>query len=135
MNTDYGEEYVLGENITELAKGNKPKESVVVSVRLPAEEFYRLEKLCENADKSMSQVVRDALAVYRGSTQAPSTLFGITLFDSEGTSVSVGPREYTAHSCYSMVTGLAGCNLMSSKQRQLQEPESMSTESSQQSPA
>ena len=135
MNTDYGEEYVLGDNITELARGKKSKESVVVSVRLTAEEFYRLEKLCENADKSMSQLVRDALAAYQGSGQAPSNAFGVTLFDSEGTSVSVGPREYTAHSCYSMVTGLAGCNLMSSRQRQMPEPGSRVTGSSQQSPA
>ena len=131
MSTDYGadhgEEYVLGDNITELVKGKKPKESVVVSVRLTADEFYRLEKLCENADKSMSQVVRDALAAYQGSdqelSQAPSSAFGIALFDSEGTAVSVGPREYTAHSCYSMVTGLAGCNLISSKHRRGPEAE------------
>ena len=64
MSRDYDEEYVLGPNITRLAVGKKPKDSVVVSVRLTPEEFYRLEQWCEDSGKSMSQLVRDAISLH-----------------------------------------------------------------------
>lgn len=118
MSISYDEEYILGDNITRLAVGKKPKESVVVSVRLTASEFYRLEKLCDETGKSMSQLVRDAVAVYPGADKSGANVFGMTLFDSEGTLVSVGPRETTSQSCYPTMAGLTGWNLVSSRYSQ-----------------
>ena len=115
MSMDFDEEYILGDNVTRLATGKKPKESIVVSVRLTASEFYRLEKLCEDTGRSMSQLVRDAVADYPGTAKLDSNVFGVTLFDSEGTIVSVGPRETTSQSCFPTMSGLTGWNLVSSR--------------------
>ena len=56
----------LGADITAEALG-KTRETVAVSMTLPAAEFARLAQLCEEETKTMSQVVRAALAAYPGS--------------------------------------------------------------------
>ena len=66
MSTNFDEEYVLGEDVTDWALGGRSKESVVVSIRITAQEFYRLDKLCDETEKSMSQLARDAIAIYCG---------------------------------------------------------------------
>ena len=127
MSMDFDEDYVLGENITDLARGKKPKESVVVSVRLTAQEFYRLDKLCNATDKSMSQLVRDALAAYHVPDARGSSVFGVTVLNSEGTAVSVGPRESTSHSCHPVMAGLTGWNLASGRSTQMPEADAVET--------
>ena len=55
----------LGQDITALALG-KARDSVVLSVQMPVAEFAHLEKLCETSGKSLSEIVRAAVAAYRG---------------------------------------------------------------------
>ena len=59
-----GDEYAnLGADITAEALG-KTRETVAISMTLPAAEFARLEQLCEEKKTSLSQVVRAALAAH-----------------------------------------------------------------------
>ena len=56
---------ILGQDITALALG-KDRDRVVLSVQMPVAEFAHLEKLCETSGKSLSEIVRAAVAAYRG---------------------------------------------------------------------
>lgn len=113
MSMNYGDEYTLGDEITEAALGKRGKETVVVSVRLTAGEFARIEKICSETGRSMSQTIRDALAAYQGTESWSPSLFRMTLLNSEGISVSIGPREITSPSCYGVMQGLTGSNQLS----------------------
>ena len=113
--TEYGDEYVLGEDVTDVALGKRRKETVVVSVRLTAEEFSRVERICDKTGRSMSQTIRDALTAYQGNGLGPASMFSMMMFNSEGVSVSVGPREITSPSCYGEMSGLTGCNQVSER--------------------
>lgn len=55
---------VLGQDITALALG-KSRDIVVLSVQMPVAEFAHLEKLCETSGKSLSEIIRAAVAAYR----------------------------------------------------------------------
>jgi hypothetical protein len=59
------DEFVLGEDVTEAARPRARKESAVLSVRLSAAEIAELEALADAANKSLSQIVREALHAYR----------------------------------------------------------------------
>ena len=113
MSTNYGDEYILGEEVTDVALGKRGKETVVVSVRLTASEFSRIEKLCNETGKSMSQTIRDALAAYQVIDNWSPATFSMTMLNSEGVSVSVGPRDTTSPSCYGIMMGLTGSNQLS----------------------
>ena len=65
MNThnDY-EDVVLGENVTKYAKAKAGKGTTVISVRLGTEEIARLEALGQTTGKTVSQVVREAIAAF-----------------------------------------------------------------------
>jgi hypothetical protein len=129
MSANYGEEYTLGEEITKEALGRKTRDTVVVSVRLTSKEFSRLEGMCEETGKSMSQIVRDAIATYHAGNTLPPSVFWMTMRHSDGSSVSVGPREYTSHSCYPVMIGLGGSNQLSSRLQQMPEAQPLSIES------
>ena len=115
MSAEYGNEYKLGEEITDVALGKRAKETVVVSVRLTSEEFSRLEKLCEQAGKSMSQLVREAISAYEGLSGQSSGVYSFAMFDSEGAYFSLGGREVTTPACYPITVGLTGFNQLSGR--------------------
>ena len=54
-------EFVLGEAVTNGMRGRTRKDTVVLSVRLPIEEFCRLEAAAKMEGKTVSQVARAAL--------------------------------------------------------------------------
>lgn len=124
MSAEYGDEYKLGEEITDVALGKKTKETVVVSVRLTAEEFSRLEKMCEDSGKSMSQLVREAISAYEGSTDIFSGIYNVTMFDSEGAYFSLGGREVTIREDYPVTVELTGLNQSSGRSGHVTEGES-----------
>ena len=64
MTSEVSETCVLGQDITALALGQS-RDSVVLSVQIPVAEFAHLEKLCETSGKSLSEIVRAAVAAYR----------------------------------------------------------------------
>lgn len=64
MTSEVSETCVLGQDITALALGQS-RGSVVLSIQMPVAEFAHLEKLCETSGKSLSEIVREALAAYR----------------------------------------------------------------------
>ena len=94
MSTE-GIEYTLGENVTRHALSKGGRDSVVVSVRLSAEDFSRLEKICADAGMSMSQVVRDAVAAYTGPEKQSHQSFKVNMQTSEGVALAFGPVEYS----------------------------------------
>ncbi|MCE2470242.1 MAG: ribbon-helix-helix protein, CopG family [Dehalococcoidia bacterium] len=55
-------DYVLGANVTEQAKAREGRATSVVSIRLADDEMSALAAAAEQEDKSLSQVVREALA-------------------------------------------------------------------------
>jgi hypothetical protein len=55
------EEFVLGEDITSLARAKGRKETVVFSVRLSREEFERLDAAAQMQGKTASQIAREAI--------------------------------------------------------------------------
>lgn len=58
-------EYVLGENITGLARASRSRSgSAVLSVRLSGEELTQIETIAQEEGKTLSQVVREALRKY-----------------------------------------------------------------------
>ncbi len=58
------EEVVLGQNVTEYARAKASKGTAVISVRLSTDDIARLETIGRASGKTVSQVVRDALAAY-----------------------------------------------------------------------
>lgn len=91
--SDERHEYMLGEEVTEIAKAKRQPGTVVVSIRLSVDEAARLEKIGLSERKSISQVIRNAIARYN--PYHYETYAVITLTDtSTGTAVSVGePRQ------------------------------------------
>lgn len=81
-------DYILGQDVTDIAKSNTPKDSAVVSVRLPVSEVARLERISNSTGKSMSQIVREAVAAYEviDSYTHPK----ITIADVQGYTLSTG---------------------------------------------
>lgn len=59
-----GENCILGRDITDRALG-KSRASVILSVQMPIAELAHLERLSAAAGKSLSEIVRDAVAAYR----------------------------------------------------------------------
>ncbi len=60
------QDYVLGKDITHLAKGEH-KGTVVLSVRLSRAEFANIERISRLSGKTVSQVAREAIARYQPS--------------------------------------------------------------------
>ena len=114
MATD-NEEYTLGEDVTQYALSKKSRDSVVVSVRLSAQDFNRLEKICIDTGKSMSQVVREAVAAYSGPEKPGSRDFKVSMKTSEGMEISFGPTEYSEAPSVSLTAGILGENQASGR--------------------
>ena len=64
MTSEVSETCALGQDITALALGQS-RDRVVLSVQMPMAEFAHLEKLCETSGKSLSEIVRAAVAAYQ----------------------------------------------------------------------
>ena len=105
MQTEHHEEYTLGQEVTEIALGKKAKETVVVSVRLPVDEFARLEKLSESLGKSMSQIIRDAVAAYQVPGHSTMMEFMMNMSDSQGNIFALGPVDYSRSSYHPVIEG------------------------------
>ena len=56
------DEYVLGRDVTHLFRSKQPSNSAVVSFRVSSDELRKLSLFAEREGKSISQVLRDAIA-------------------------------------------------------------------------
>ena len=106
------EGYELGRDVTRLAlAGGTRGNSAVLSVRLPASEIARLEKIGQESGKTLSQVVRDAVSVYRVQKPTAAIVLGngvaFSMGKLDGVSVNA-PREAVCHEMRSFATGSAG---------------------------
>ncbi len=81
MNDSY---YELGRDVTHLVASGNKKETSVISVRLTINEIKRLEKIGRESDKTVSQVIRDAIAAYR--IHRPETVVGLW----NGSTITIG---------------------------------------------
>ena len=113
MRADGVEEYTLGQDVTEIALGKQPKETTVVSVRLPVADFMRLEKISSGSGKSISQVVREAIKTYEEphpGLHQPSMMFGMSIQTTGGAGFVVGQVERTSSLCNPTLVGIPECN-------------------------
>ena len=115
MSVDFDEEYTLGREVTEIALGKKLRETVVVSVRLPLEDFARLEKISSESGKSMSQVIRETVAAYQEPKALPVPVFRMNILNSTGLRFAVGPVEHSLSSCNPVLEGIPGSNQVSGR--------------------
>ena len=81
------EKYELGRDVTHLARSNTKRETGVISVRLPMPDIARLEEVGRESGKTVSQVIRDAIAAYR--VKQPVFVLGLW----SGSRVVVGEPE------------------------------------------
>ena len=98
------EKYELGRNITRLAAAGEKKETSVVSVRLTVSEIAKLEGIAQENGKTVSQVIRDAVASYR--IRRPTMVVGMY----NGATVSIGePQSVSANArCEFVFSGTHG---------------------------
>ena len=66
--TTRDEDFELGRNITRMATTGTKRDTAVISVRLTEEDIGRLEAIGRESGKTVSQVVRDAIAAYQVNT-------------------------------------------------------------------
>ena len=81
------EEVELGKNVSNLFRSKTRRETSVISVRLTGDEIKRLESIGRYSDKTVSQVIRDAISAYR--VQGPETVVGLW----NGLTVAVGDTQ------------------------------------------
>lgn len=85
------EDYVLGREVTTRARSAEGRTTSIVSVRLSDEEMDALCAIAEREDKSLSQVVRDAIRRAR-STKRTETGWSGALSLMNGASFTFGDR-------------------------------------------
>ena len=69
MNDRY-EECELGADVTHLFKSKERRAGVTISVGLEAEDLAWLEGIGRESGKTVAQVIREAIAAYRGVAEA-----------------------------------------------------------------
>ena len=87
------EDYVLGRDVTKRARSVENRTTSIVSVRLSAEEMDALCAIAEREDKSLSQVVRDAVRDARSTEHARTGWTGTLSLESGG-SFTFGDRRF-----------------------------------------
>lgn len=92
--TNRNEDDELGRNITDVATTGNKRETSVISVRLTAAEITRLEGIGRESGKTVSQVVRDAIAGY----QVKKSTMVVSMWS--GSTITVGEIEEVSESQY-----------------------------------
>lgn len=83
-------EFVLGRNVTEQARG-KEKDTMVMSVRLAVNEFAKLSAVAEAEGKTVSQVAREGIrARIKGTLVSQATRMSFSIGTLDGGAVSLG---------------------------------------------
>ena len=75
--TEERDDCILGDEVTTIARSVKELGTTIVSVRIPNEELARLEEIAVLTDKTIAQVIRDAVEAYgpaNAATQPELTL-------------------------------------------------------------
>lgn len=80
---DYDDEYELGKDVTPLATEGKKKDTAVVSVRMTDSEIANLERIGRESGKTVSQVIREAVAAYRAHRP-------LMVIDANGVTIATG---------------------------------------------
>lgn len=84
------EEFVLGRNVTELARG-KAKDTIVMSVRLAIADFANLNAVAEAEGKTIAQVAREGIrARIRETPKTPVSRISFSIGTLDGGAVSFG---------------------------------------------
>lgn len=73
-------DYVLGDNVTEQAKAQENRSTVVVSFRVSESDFDRLSSLAVSQGKTISQIAREALQKGIASTARTTRMGGAISF-------------------------------------------------------
>ena len=89
------EDYILGQNVTDLAQGKEGRRTVVLSLRLLGEEFDALSDLAEIQGRTISQVAREAIRMWLRSREHESYQASVSF--ANGTSVSFGDTSNVTH--------------------------------------
>jgi predicted transcriptional regulator len=84
-------EYELGLDVTEKVRKRSSTETAVLSIRLSVAELARLDALARAKGRSISQIVRDAIAGYAGGEDQSY----VTISQKEATTTT-GNVNYTA---------------------------------------
>lgn len=77
------DEYELEQDVTPIAAGGEKKPTAVVSVRMTAGEIAQLERIGRESGKTVSQVIRDAVAAYRAHRP-------LLVIDANGVTIATG---------------------------------------------
>ena len=86
------ETYELGKDVTQIAKTDTKLQTAVISVRLTKADVARLEAIGRENGKTISQVIRDAIAAYE--VKHPSMIIGLW----NGSTVTIGePGEVSGN--------------------------------------
>ena len=96
-------EYVLGQDVTTAARSKTKSGSVMVSVRLSADELATIEAAAQASGRSLSQVIREAIR--NGIRLAPRTASvqsEVTVSVSGGATFSTGGRRTEVSGSYPM---------------------------------
>lgn len=89
-------DFELGADVTAQAKAEGKRETVVLSVRVSADEFRRLDALAQVTGKSVSQLAREALSSYSPAPSGSQATYSVTFaFPSETTSRKGSPSQAT----------------------------------------
>ncbi len=88
--SDEKENFELGEEVTSLAKSKMQKGTVVLSVRLPVDEFSALERVARFSGRIPSQIAREAIHGYLYSPHNTQTTVTIS-FEGGATMVTGSP--------------------------------------------
>ena len=84
------DDQILGDNITEMAASRRRAETAVISVRLGLDEIARLEEMGRASGRTVSQVIRDAIAAY--AVREPRLVLALW----NGTELSTGSLEHNS---------------------------------------
>jgi hypothetical protein len=63
------QDFILGRNVTEQAKAHEGRGSAVLSLRLSGEELDSISNIAEVEDKTLSQIVREAIRQWLSNRQ------------------------------------------------------------------
>jgi CHASE3 domain sensor protein len=95
------QEYVLGQDVTKAAASKAKSGTVMLSVRVAAEELAAVEAFANATGKTMSEVVREALRTCL--RLARDTQPSITVSVQDGMTMSMGSPSVAVGSTYSAV--------------------------------
>ncbi len=94
MNEDQND-YILGRNVSDMARATENRGTMVLSLRLIGEDFDALSDLAERQGKTISQVAREAVRIWLRNGERESYRAVVSFIN--GSSVSFGDPSDSTH--------------------------------------